>query len=142
MKEINIKGMYPHVTEDCFVPVTEELVEALCELNRQTEAYRRNQFRHKAQYSLDRDDGIDLNAINAVPSPEDIYLQKEHTQHILAELRKLSRPSARRIYKHFYLDWSVDKIARHEGVSTVSVYESIREGIKKLRNSTTFVECP
>ena len=52
MKEINIKGMYPHITKDCFVPLSAKQRNALQKLDRKEKAQERKIYRYKAQFSL------------------------------------------------------------------------------------------
>ena len=72
MQTINLKQYYPFCTEDTFVEVSDEIVEAFL-LDKRAEAAReRKMYRYKAHYSLDCDDGIEKAAIGwAQPSPED-----------------------------------------------------------------------
>lgn len=66
MQTINLKQYYPFCTEDTFVEVSDEIVEAFL-LDKRAEAAReRKMYRYKAFYSLDCDDGIVkiLNALN------------------------------------------------------------------------------
>ena len=71
MQTINLKQYYPFCTEDTFVEVSDEIVEAFL-LDKRAEAAReRKMYRYKAFYSLDCDDGIENAAIGwAQPSPE------------------------------------------------------------------------
>ena len=57
MQTINLKQYYPFCTEDTFVEVSDEIVEAFL-LDKRAEAAReRKMYRYKAFYSLDCDDG-------------------------------------------------------------------------------------
>ena len=59
MQTINLKQYYPFCTEDTFVEVSDEIVEAFL-LDKRAEAAReRKMYRYKAFYSLDCDDGIE-----------------------------------------------------------------------------------
>lgn len=63
MQTINLKQYYPFCTEDTFVEVSDEIVEAFL-LDKRAEAAReRKMYRYKAHYSLDCDDGIEKAAI-------------------------------------------------------------------------------
>ena len=58
MQTINLKQYYPFCTEDTFVEVSDEIVEAFL-LDKRAEAAReRKMYRYKAFYSLDCDDGL------------------------------------------------------------------------------------
>ena len=55
MQTINLKQYYPFCTEDTFVEVSDEIVEAFL-LDKRAEAAReRKMYRYKAHYSLDCD---------------------------------------------------------------------------------------
>ena len=58
MKVINLRDIYPHYTQDCFVEVTDEVADLFSEFDHKEAAYRLRTYRHKAYYSLDRNDGI------------------------------------------------------------------------------------
>ena len=57
MAIINLRDYYPFYTSDCFMEVSEEVAEMFKEFERKEAAYRLRTYRHKAYYSLDRDDG-------------------------------------------------------------------------------------
>ena len=60
MQTINLKQYYPFCTEDTFVEVSDEIVEAFL-LDKRAEAAReRKMYRYKAFYSLDCNDGYML----------------------------------------------------------------------------------
>ena len=64
MQTINLKQYYPFCTEDTFVEVSDEIVEAFL-LDKRAEAAReRKMYRYKAFYSLDCDDGIENAAVD------------------------------------------------------------------------------
>ena len=90
MQTINLKQYYPFCTEDTFVEVSDEIVEAFL-LDKRAEAAReRKMYRYKAFYSLDCDDGIENAAIGwAQPSPEDCLMEKEAQAEYAELLRRL-----------------------------------------------------
>ncbi|SEK25005.1 RNA polymerase sigma-70 factor, ECF subfamily [Paenibacillus sp. cl141a] len=59
MTKINLRDYYPFCNHDIFLEIPHEVATVLLEAERQEEAYRRRMYRHKAQYSLDRGDGIE-----------------------------------------------------------------------------------
>ena len=69
MKVINLRDIYPHYTQDCFVEVTDEVADLFSEFDRKEAAYRLRTYRHKAYYSLDRNDGIEHEALFIALSP-------------------------------------------------------------------------
>ena len=90
MQTINLKQYYPFCTEDTFVEVSDEIVEAFL-LDKRAEAAReRKMYRYKAFYSLDCDDGIENAAIGwAQPSPEDCLMEKEAQAEYAELIRRL-----------------------------------------------------
>ena len=95
-------------------------------------AYERRKFRHKAHYSLNREDGIENDALNRPLTPEEVLEQKLLREEVYAALMQLTAIQARRIYARFYLGMTVAEIARIEGADRRRVWESIRRGLKKL----------
>ena len=63
MTIINLRDYYPFYTSDCFMEVSEEVAEMFKEFDRKEAAYRLRTYRHKAYYSLDRDDGLEHEAL-------------------------------------------------------------------------------
>ena len=63
MAIINLRDYYPFYTSDCFMEVSEEVAEMFKEFDRKEAAYRLRTYRHKAYYSLDRDDGLEHEAL-------------------------------------------------------------------------------
>ncbi len=69
MKTINLRDYYPWYIEDCFIEVPDEVDEALYEDKLYEATHRRRITRNKAQYSLDREDGIEYSACHTEPTP-------------------------------------------------------------------------
>ena len=72
MKVINLRDIYPHYTQDCFVEVTDEVADLFSEFDHKEAAYRLRTYRHKAYYSLDRNDGIEHEALFVALSPHEL----------------------------------------------------------------------
>ena len=133
MQKINLRDLYPDAYKtDVFVDVTEEVLTAIRDKQQDDAAYERRKFRHKAYYSLNRGDGIENDALNQPPTPEEILEQKQLKEEVYAALMQLPAIQARRIYARFYLGMTVAEIARIEGADRRRVWESIRRGLKKL----------
>ena len=65
MQKINLRELYPDVYKtNVFVDVAEEVVAAIRGQEQDDAAYERRKFRHKAHYSLNREDGIENDALN------------------------------------------------------------------------------
>lgn len=132
MKVINLRDIYPHYTQDCFVEVTDEVADLFSEFDHKEAAYRLRTYRHKAYYSLDRNDGIEHEAIFFALSPHEIYERKISMQELHAAMSSLPNKQAKRIYAHFILGMSVTDIARAEGVAKSRVSDSIRRGLRNM----------
>ena len=74
MAIINLRDYYPFYTSDCFMEVSEEVAEMFKEFERKEAAYRLRTYRHKAYYSLDRDDGLEHEAVFVALSPHELYV--------------------------------------------------------------------
>lgn len=116
MQKINLRDLYPDVYKtDVFVDVAEEVVAAIRGQEQDDAAYERRKFRHKAHYSLNREDGIENDALNRPLTPEEVLEQKQLREEVYAALMQLTAIQARRIYARFYLGMTVAEIARIEG---------------------------
>ena len=69
MTTINLKDFYYWYTQDQFIEVSDEVAEVFVADARHEMAYQRRLSRHKAQYSLDCDDGIEYSACLHEPTP-------------------------------------------------------------------------
>ena len=133
MQKINLRDLYPDTYKtDVFVDVAEEVLAAIRGHQQDDAAYERRKFRHKAHYSLNREDGIENDALNRPLTPEEILERKLLREEVYAALMKLPAIQARRIYARFYLGMTVAEIAQLEGTDRRRVWASIRRGLKKL----------
>ena len=103
MAIINLRDYYPFYTSDCFMEVSEEVAEMFKEFDRKEAAYRLRTYRHKAYYSLDRDDGLEHEAVFVSLSPHELYERKISMQELHAAISSLPDKQAKRIYAHFIL---------------------------------------
>ena len=103
MQKINLRELYPDVYKTAMSLWTwpEEVVAAIRGQEQGDAAYERRKFRHKAHYSLNREDGIENDAINRPLTPEEILEQKQLREEVYAALMKLPAIQARRIYAGF-----------------------------------------
>ena len=117
---------------DVFVEVAEEIL-AVIQNSQQTDAsYERRKFRHKAHYSLDREDGIENDALARPLTPEEVLEQKQ--------LRKGSVYCTDAAALHPGPAHLRPVLSRHggegdcpnRGVDRRRVWASIRRGLKKL----------
>ena len=89
MAIINLRDYYPFYTSDCFMEVSEEIAEMFKEFDRKEAAYRLRTYRHKAYYSLDRDDGLEHEAVFVALSPHELYERKVTMQELHAAIASL-----------------------------------------------------
>lgn len=103
MTTINLKDFYYWYTQDQFIEVTEEVAEALRASVRYEAAYQRRLSRHKAQYSLDCEDGIEYSACLHEPTPQEVLELKERFIRLWNALNSLPEIQGRRIDAHIIL---------------------------------------
>lgn len=132
MAIINLRDYYPFYTSDCFMEVSEEVAEMFKEFDRKEAAYRLRTYRHKAYYSLDRDDGLEHEAVFVALSPHELYERKVTMQELHAAIASLPNKQAKRIYAHFILGMTKQDIARAEGVHEKVVRVAIERGLRHL----------
>jgi len=138
MKTINLKEFYPEIyTANTFCKIPEEVLEELLSFRRKENAAKRKLYRYKAYYSLDRNDGIEHDALIFPETPEEIYEKKEDFTRLYNAVKILTKKQRRRLYARTILDMSYAEIAKHENVSESSVRCSVcsaRAFLKKFMN--------
>lgn len=133
MQYINLRELYPDVYKtDTLVEVTEEVLAVIQASDRAEAAYKRRMYRHKAQYSLDCNNGIEKVVLVQPPTPEEILEDKQLREQLYAAVMELPDKQAKWIYARFYLGMTVKEIAQVEGVDLSWVYKSIKRGLKRL----------
>ena len=86
MQKINLRELYPDVYKtDVFVDVAEEVLAVIRGQEQDDAAYERRMYRHKAHYSLNREDGIENDALNRPLTPEEILEQKQLREEVYAD---------------------------------------------------------
>ena len=100
MTTINLKDFYYWYTQDQFIEVTEEVAEALRASVRYEATYQRRLTRHKAQYSLDCEDGIEYSACLHEPTPQELLERMELFIRLWNALNSLPSIQGRRIDAH------------------------------------------
>ena len=86
----------------------------------------------KAYYSLDRDDGLEHEAVFVALSPHELYERKVTMQELHVAIASLPDKQAKRIYAHFILGMTKQDIARAEGVNEKVVRVAIERGLRHL----------
>jgi RNA polymerase sigma-70 factor (ECF subfamily) len=132
MTRINLRDYYPFYHTDFFIEVTDESAEQLRQFSRKDHADFERIRVNKAYYSLDIGDSIEKEVILLVLSPEEIYERKMSNQELYAALNNLPEKQAKRIYAHFFLSMGKAEIARIEGVSKVTITQSIDQALKNM----------
>ena len=89
MTIINLRDFYPFYITDSFIEVPDEVAAAMAEFDRKEAAYRLRTYRHKAYYSLDREDSIEHSALFVALSPCEIYERKVTMQELHAAIASL-----------------------------------------------------
>ena len=133
MTTINLKDFYYWYTQDQFIEVTEEVAEALRASIRYEAAYQRRLTRHKAQYSLDCEDGIEYSACLHEPTPQELLERMELFIRLWNALNSLPEIQGRRVDAHLILGKSYRQIAREEGVDKSAVRCSVKCGIERMK---------
>lgn len=135
MTTINLKDFYYWYTQDQFIEVTEEVAETLRASVRYEAAYQRRLTRHKAQYSLDCEDGIEYSACLHEPTPQELLERMELFIRLWNALNSLPEIQGRRIDAHIILGISIKEIAEADGVHEESVRQSIKRGLERMKNT-------
>jgi len=132
---IDLHDYYPWYPKGSLIDLPKEIVDTLKKYESQMLAYRRRAYRNKAHYSLDNDDGIELLVILKPLTPEEIMERRQSIARLHSAIDSLPEKQANRIYAHYFLNMSKAEIARAEGVSKMSVAESIWRGLRTMKNN-------
>ena len=133
MTEINLREQYPEIYKtDIIITVPDEVAELMRAYDRKEAAYRRRTYYHHAQYSLDRGDGIEYEAVFLSVSPEEIYERKVTMEQLHAAIASLPDKQAKRIYARYFLNLDAEAIARSEGISVTAVNNSLQRGLRNM----------
>ena len=133
MTKINLRDFYPWYIEDQLIEVSDEVAETL-RAGRRTEAsYRRKITRHKAQYSLDCDDGIEYSICMNNPTPEELLERKELFIHLWNALNTLPELQGRRVDACIICGMSYRAVARAEGVDKAAVRLAVKRGLENMK---------
>jgi len=132
MTRINLREYYPFYKSDCFIDVPDEVAALLLAHARYEAAYQRRTYRHRAHFSLDRDDGIEHDILFVSLSPCEIYERKVTNEQLHTAIASLPDKQAKRIYAHYFLGMSKAAIAKAEGVHESTVREAIERGLRSV----------
>ena len=138
MKRINLRELYPdYYQTDIFIDIPEEVLAVITEETRAEASAKRKTYRYRAQYSLDVKDGIENAMLQRPTDPEIILENHQQCEELRAAVMSLPEKQAKRIYAKYFLGLTINEIAQIEGVSKSRISESIRTGLKKLRQYRT-----
>ena len=135
MTTINLKDFYYWYLQDQLIEVSDEVAEELRASVRRESAYQRRLSRHKAQYSLDCDDGIEYSACLHEPTPQELLERVELFIRLWNALNSLPETQGRRIDAHIILGKSIQEIAEAEGVHEESIRQSIQRGLNRMKKT-------
>jgi len=136
MPIINLKIVYPdYHSDDFMLEVSEQIAEVFATSFRSEAAYQFRRRYHGATLFFDdsSEDYISKRS-NKYPTLEEIFDMQTEKELLYIALSQLPQVQARRVYAHYILGMSKAEIARHEEVNESSIRESIRGGIKNLKN--------
>ena len=133
---LSVKAELEYRRKQCLcIEVTEEVAEALRASVRYEAAYQRRLTRHKAQYSLDCEDGIEYSACLHEPTPQELLERMELFIRLWNALNSLPEIQGRRIDAHIILGISIKEIAEADGVHEESVRQSIKRGLERMKKT-------
>ncbi len=134
MKKVNLRDFYPdYYKNDYVIDVPDEVLKAMEDADKAERAYNRRVYYHKAQYSLDRGDGIENEAALVALSPHELYERKLAAQELYEALSKLPVKQAQRVYERYILEQKVKTIAERNGVRSMSIIDSVHRGLANLK---------
>lgn len=133
MTTINLREFFYWYKADEFIKVTDEVAQELRAGKVEDVTHWRRLKRNKANYSLDAGDGIEYEACEFEPSPEEFMARAVTIQRLCCALNHLPPAQGRRIDACYLLGQSMTEIAQAEGLDESSIREFIRRGLERMR---------
>ncbi len=133
MTTINLKDFYYWYTQDQLIEVSDEVAEVFKADARYEMAYQRRLSRHKAQYSLDCDDGIGYSACLHEPTPQELLERMERFCLLWNALNSLPEAQGRRVDACVILGKSYSEVAKAEGVHESAVRRAVERGLENMK---------
>lgn len=133
MTRINLREFYPWYIKDEFIEVSDEVAEELRASRRAEAAHQRRATRHRAQYSLDCEDGIEYTACLNDPTPQELLDRAELFYHLWNALNTLPELQGRRVDACIICGMSYRAVARAEGVDKAAVRLAVKRGLENMR---------
>ena len=123
--KINLRHYYPNYTKDVFVEMDDEIAIQMIAWEREEIAIRRKVYRYHAQYSLDRNDGLEVSTLLKNQAPDEALEKKVTQEQLQAAIALLPDVQAKRITAYFFEGMTTVEIAKAEGIGTSSIIKSI-----------------
>lgn len=117
-----------------YVLLSPEMYEVIKESHRNDSRETKRDFLYHDSFALD-DERV---PIAPHSDPASIAESDDTYKHIINEMLKLPGRQGHRMYQHYVLGFSLEEIARKEGVSAVAVFRSIERAKKAMHK--VFVE--
>ncbi|WFB59606.1 hypothetical protein [Paenibacillus sp. BR1-192] len=130
--KVNLREIYPFYQTDVWVEVEEEMARELRQFELDENAYILKRYRNRAYFSLNREDGIEQEALYNTASPEELLLYKASREELYKALCQLPDKWVQRIYALYMLGMSKVAIARSEQIDESTVRKSIERGLHRL----------
>ena len=133
MAIINLKDFYYWYTQNQFIEVSDEVAEVFLADARYEMAYQRRLSRHKAQYSLDYEDGIEYSACLHEPTPQELLERMELFIRLWNVLNSLPEVQGRRVDACVILGKTYSEVAEVEGVDESAVRRAVERGLENMK---------
>ena len=133
MTIINLRDFYYWYTQDEYMEVSDDVAEALRASVRYEAAYQRRLTRHKAQYSLDCEDGIEYSACLHEPTPQELLERMELFIRLWNALNSLPEVQGRRVDACVILGKTFSEVALAEGVDESAVRRAVERGLENMK---------
>ena len=133
MTTINLRDFYFWYTQDEYMEVSDEVAEVFLADGRHEMAYQRRLSRHKAQYSLDCEDGIEYSACLHEPTPQELLERMELFCRLWNALNSLPPAQGRRVDACIILGKSFSEVALAEGVDESAVRRAVERGLENMK---------
>lgn len=133
MTTINLKDFYYWYTQDQLIEVSDEVAGVFLSDSRYEMAYQRRVSRHKAQYSLDCEDGIEYSACLHEPTPDELLERKERFYRLWNALNSLPEIQGRRVDACVILGKSYSEVAEMEGIHESAVRRAVERGLENMK---------
>ena len=117
-----------------FVVITSEMFKVMKDSKRNDSREHKRDYLYHDVYAIEDERA----PVAPLSDPAEIAESDDTYKHIIDEIRKLPGLQGRRVYLHYVKGLTVEEISAAEGVSPVSVYQSIQRAKKALHK--VFVE--